>query len=68
MATQITSFQHGRYQVLKKPGEEGKGVVLLCRDTVPGRQVAIKVIKEEVLDVEGLQRFEREVQARSPRP
>jgi tetratricopeptide (TPR) repeat protein len=44
-------------------GEGGKGLVFLCQDTVLERNVAIKVIKEEVLDPEGLLRFQREVQA-----
>lgn len=63
MTTDFTSFQSGRYQVLRKLGEGGKGIVFLCQDTVLSRDVALKVIKEEVLDPEGLMRFQREVQA-----
>jgi len=37
--------------------------VTLCRDNVLGRRVAIKLIKEEVMDPDSQARFEREVQA-----
>jgi serine/threonine protein kinase len=63
MTPEFTSFANGRYQVVRKLGEGGKGVVFLCQDTALSRQVAVKVIKEEVLDPEGLLRFQREVQA-----
>lgn len=63
MTFDLESFQGGRYQVLKKLGEGGKGIVFLCQDTALSRNVAIKVIKKEVLDPEGLLRFQREVQA-----
>ena len=63
MTSAITSFQGNRYQVLRKLGEGGKGIVFLCQDTVLNRRVAIKLIKEEVLDADGLLRFQREVQA-----
>ncbi|MEE9202149.1 MAG: protein kinase, partial [Dehalococcoidia bacterium] len=59
----VESFQGGRCQVLKKLGEGGKGIVFLCQDTVLDRKVAIKLIKEETLDPEGLLRLQREVQA-----
>src|SRR3989337_2142081 len=63
MVSTISSFQGNRYQVIRKLGEGGKGIVFLCQDTVLARRVAIKLIKEEVLDAEGLLRFQREVQA-----
>ena len=63
MTFAFTSFQGGRYQVLQKLGEGGKGIVFICQDEVLGRKVAIKLLKEEVLDSEGLLRFQREVQA-----
>jgi serine/threonine-protein kinase len=63
MTAEVTSFQGSRYQVLRKLGEGGKGIVFLCQDTVLRRQVAIKLLKEEGLDEEGLLRFQREVQA-----
>jgi hypothetical protein len=63
MTSEVSSFGNGRYQVLRKLGEGGKGVVSLCQDTVIRRQVAIKLLKEEGLDTDGLLRFQREVQA-----
>ena len=63
MVSPVSSFQGSRYQVIRKLGEGGKGIVFLCQDTALARRVAIKLIKEEVLDSEGLLRFQREVQA-----
>jgi hypoxanthine phosphoribosyltransferase len=63
MTSEATSFQSGRYQVLRKLGEGGKGVVFLCQDTVLRRQVAIKLLNEAGLDSDGVLRFQREVQA-----
>jgi len=55
------SFGDGRYQVRRRLGEGGKGIVFLAQDTVLDRGVAIKVIKGEGLDEEGLQRVQREM-------
>ena len=33
-----------------KLGEGGKGIVFLCQDTVLGRRVAVKLIKDAVMD------------------
>ena len=63
MAAEFTSFHGARYKVLQKLGEGGKGIVFLCQDTVLNRNVAVKVIKGEVMDPEGLLRYQREVQA-----
>ncbi len=57
------SFQAGRYKVLEKLGEGGKGVVFKAEDTRLGRTVAIKVIKGEGLDQESFARFEQEAKA-----
>ncbi|MFQ5827074.1 MAG: protein kinase, partial [Dehalococcoidia bacterium] len=57
------SFQGGRYKVIKKLGEGGKGIVFTAEDTRLGRTVAVKVIKGEGLDQESFARFEREARA-----
>ncbi len=57
------SFQGGRYKVVKKLGEGGKGIVFEAEDTRLSRTVAIKVIKGEGLDKESFARFEREAKA-----
>jgi len=59
----LTHLQNGRYAVLKKLGEGGKGVVYKARDTVLNRVVAIKVLKTAVAGEEGYSRFMREAQA-----
>jgi tetratricopeptide (TPR) repeat protein/tRNA A-37 threonylcarbamoyl transferase component Bud32 len=56
-------LQNGRYAVLKKLGEGGKGVVYKARDTVLNRVVAIKILKSEVSTEETYSRFIREAQA-----
>jgi len=59
----LEHLQNGRYAILKKLGEGGKGVVYKARDTVLNRVVAIKVLKGEVLSEEAYPRFIREAQA-----
>jgi len=56
-------LQNGRYAVLKKLGEGGKGVVYKARDTVLNRIVAIKVLKTTVAGEESYSRFMREAQS-----
>jgi tetratricopeptide (TPR) repeat protein/tRNA A-37 threonylcarbamoyl transferase component Bud32 len=56
-------LQNGRYAVLKKLGEGGKGVVYKARDTVLNRVVAIKMLKSAVSGEEAYSRFIREAQA-----
>jgi predicted ATPase/tRNA A-37 threonylcarbamoyl transferase component Bud32 len=58
----LTHLQNGRYAVLKKLGEGGKGVVYKARDTVLNRVVAIKILKTMVGE-EAYSRFMREAQA-----
>lgn len=54
----------GRYEVLKKLGEGGMGVVYLVRDRQLGRQVALKLLKVAArADSEDIERFRREVRA-----
>ena len=45
-----SSFGGDRYRVERTLGEGGKGIVFLGQDTVLGRRVAIKLIKQEVMD------------------
>lgn len=55
------SFSDGRYVVIKKLGEGGKGVVFKCLDGLLNRNVAVKMIKTS-LDEETASRFRREAQ------
>jgi tetratricopeptide (TPR) repeat protein len=59
----LEHLQNGRYAVLKKLGEGGKGVVYKARDTVLNRVVAIKMLKSTSSSDEGYSRFIREAQA-----
>jgi len=58
----LERLQNGRYAVLKRLGEGGKGVVYKARDTVLNRVVAVKMLKSEVLGEEAYSRFMREAQ------
>jgi len=59
----LEHLQNGRYVVLKKLGEGGKGVVFKVRDTVLNRVVAIKLLKSGVVNEEAYSRFMSEAQA-----
>jgi tetratricopeptide (TPR) repeat protein/tRNA A-37 threonylcarbamoyl transferase component Bud32 len=59
----IERLQNGRYAVLKKLGEGGKGIVFKARDTVLNRVVAIKMLKTAVASDEAYGRFMTEAQA-----
>ena len=59
----VKSLQNGRYSVLKKLGEGGKGIVYKARDTILDRIVAIKMLKSETLSEEAYYRFIREARA-----
>ena len=59
----LKHLQNGRYAILKKLGEGGKGVVYKARDTVLNRVVAIKMLKSAVTTEETYSRFMREAQA-----
>lgn len=56
----LSSFGEGRYSVIKKLGEGGKGIVYKCMDNNLNRVVAIKLIKGELLDNESYSRLIRE--------
>ncbi len=53
----------GQFEVLRQLGSGGMGAVYLGRDAELDREVAIKVIREEVHDQEVLDRFFREARA-----
>jgi serine/threonine protein kinase len=61
VATQPT--QIGRYTVIKQLGEGGMGAVLLARDPVIDRQVAVKFIREGIESKDLRDRFIREAQS-----
>ena len=53
----------GAFEVIRQIGTGGMGAVYLGRDPELDRQVAIKVIREEVHDQEVMDRFLREARA-----
>lgn len=53
----------GAFDIIRQIGAGGMGAVYLAHDTELDRQVAIKVIREEVHDQEVLDRFFREARA-----
>lgn len=55
----------GPYEVVQRIGSGGMGEVYRAKDVRLGRQVAIKVLREEFSDRAGLRRFEREARAAS---
>jgi len=59
----LEHLQGGRYTVLKKLGEGGKGIVFKARDTALNRVVAIKMLKNPVTTGEAYSRFITEAQS-----
>ncbi len=50
-----------RYELVREIGHGGSGVVFAARDLLVGRDVAIKLLRPEVLDPAGTERLRREV-------
>ena len=57
--------QVGAYQLLALVGTGGMGEVYRARDTKLGREVAVKLLSDEVADAAGRRRFQREAQTAS---
>jgi eukaryotic-like serine/threonine-protein kinase len=55
----------GHYRIEAKLGEGGMGEVYRARDTVLGREIAVKVLPPDKLGADRLQRFLREARAAS---
>jgi serine/threonine-protein kinase len=61
MLDRVRSALADRYEVEREIGRGGMAVVFLARDLQLGRQVAIKVIRPELAQALGIERFLREV-------
>ena len=53
----------GRYEVLERIGHGGMGTLYRARDPRIGRDVAIKLLREELDDGETRERFAREARS-----
>ena len=56
------TFGNGRYSIIKKLGEGGKGIVYKCLDNNLNRIVALKLIKGENIDENSYSRIMREAE------
>ena len=58
----LKRLQEGRYYILKKIDEGGRGVIYKAKDTVLNRVVAIKMLKKAFLNEDARSRFLRQAQ------
>jgi len=63
LLSSLEHLQNGRYAIIKKLGEGGKGIVYKARDTALNRVVAIKMLRSAVSSEDAYSRFMREAQA-----
>jgi serine/threonine-protein kinase len=59
--TRLRAALTGRYEVERALGHGGMATVYLARDVKHGRQVAVKVLRPELAEAVGAERFLREI-------
>ena len=52
----------GRYEIVREIGSGGMATVYLCRDLRHGRDVAVKVVRREIMSTVVRERFAREIE------
>lgn len=62
LRTRLESHLGDRYAVVREIGSGGMATVFLARDTKHGRDIALKVLRPEVADTIGAERFLREIE------